>query len=270
MYITKISGILGAAQQRLSLYKTASRTTVAGGWFSTVDLAGNPGAGTLAAGNTANGRVPTDALAGYPVINAFGASASGYLARLALKNSVISTIRLFDRLFDSGAHAFNANQALSAQPDFASRVSMNRGQPDYTGLELWVEQVTTGTGNQAVNVTYTNDADVTGRTTGATGIAAAPTVGRCWQLPLQAGDKGVKQITNIAGSVASAGTFNVMLLRPLAEVYIDVANKLVMQNEDCLGFPEVFADSALYMMAMSPTGTALGVIDIGNLTIVNG
>lgn len=269
-YFTSMNGVGSMAKQRLEMYKTATRTTVAGGWFCAFDLAGSPGAGVLAAGNTANGFVPTDAVAGYPVINPFGASAKGYLSRLAVKNSVVGVVRLFDRIFISGAHAFNANQALSAQPSFASRVSLDGRAADYTGLELWVEQVTGATGNQAVNVTYTNDADVAGRTTGAVGIAAAPTVGRCWQLPLQAGDKGVKLITNVAGSVATAGTFNVMLLRPLADVYVEIANKVVVQDANALGHPEVFADSAIYALLMSPSGTALGTMDICNFDIVNG
>jgi len=269
-YYMNVNGVLGVARQRLPLYKTASRTTVAGGWFTNFDLAGNPGAGTLAVGNTANGLVHTDATAGYPLINAFGSGAKGYISRLVLKNTVIGQIRIFDCLFACGAYAFNANTGLTSQPGFASRVSVDGGAVDYKGLELWVQQVTTATGNQAVNVTYTTEADVTGRTTGATGIGAAPTVGRCWQLPLAAGDKGVKVITNIAGTVASAGTFNVKLMRPLADTYIDVANKTVILDANLLGFPEVFADSAICALLMSPSGTALGTMDIGELDIVNG
>lgn len=270
MAITTVDGLVAASRQTLSFYKTASRTTVAGGWFTHFDLAGNPGAGTLAIGNTASGVVPTDATAGYPVINAFGGSARGYLARLALKNSVVSTIRLFDRVFAAGAYAFNANVALTGQPSFASRVSLNGGAADYTGLELWAEMVTAATGNQAVTVTYTNNDGTTGRSTGAVGIGAAPTVGRCWPLPLQAGDKGVQRIDNVQGTVATAGTFNVMILRPLATVYVDVANKTIERNWADLGLKEVFADSAIYALRMSASGTALGTMDVGELDIVNG
>jgi hypothetical protein len=192
MAITTLDGLIAAARQRTLLYKTASRTTVAGGWFCNFDLAGNPGAGTLAIGNTANGVVPTDATAGYPTISAFGGSARGYIRRAAFSNTVVSTIRVFDRVFACGAYAFNANTNLSSQPSYSGRVSLNGGSADYAGLELWAEMVTAATGNQAVNVTYTNQAGTASRTTGATGIGAAPTVGRCWQLPLQAGDTGVQ------------------------------------------------------------------------------
>lgn len=270
MAITTLDGLVAAARQRINLYKTAGRTTVAGGWFTNFDLAGEPGAGTLAIGNTANGVVPTDATAGYPTINAFGVSNRGYLSRLALKNSVVGQIRLFDRVFAAGAYAFNANTALAAQPSFATRVSLNGGAASYVGLELWAEMVTAATGNQAVTVTYTNDVGTAGRSTGAVGIGAAPTVGRCWQLPLQAGDKGVQLISNVQGTVATVGTFNVMILRPLADIYIGVANELRIQNWADLNLPELFADSALYMLLNSPSGTALGTMDICNLDVVNG
>ena len=270
MAITTLDGLIASSKQRVEFYKTASRTTVAGGWFCDFDLAGNPGTGTLAVGNTANGVVPTDATAGYPTISAFGGSNRGYLSRLAFKNTVVCNIRLFDAVFSCGAYAFNANTTLASIPSYAARVSLNGGAADYSGLELWVEQVTTATGNQAVNVTYTDQSGNAGNTTGATGIGAAPTVGRCWQLPLAAGDSGVQVVTNVTGSVASAGTFNVHVLRPLADVYIDTANKTVVQNWSDLGLVELFADSALKRFVMSPAGTALGTIDIGNLDVING
>jgi hypothetical protein len=43
------------AAQDLQIYRSGVRTTVALGWFTTFDLAGNPGAGTLAGTSTAAG-----------------------------------------------------------------------------------------------------------------------------------------------------------------------------------------------------------------------
>lgn len=266
MAITTRDGLIAAAKIIRPLYKTATRTTVAGGWFSMFDIAGNPGAGTLAVGNTANGLVHTDAIAGYPAIP-FTANRS-YLSRLAASNTVISQLALYDRIFSCGAYAFNANVNLASQPSFSSRVSYDGGSADYNGLELWVEQVTAATGNQAVNVSYT-DQDGAAGSTGAVGIGAAPTVGRCWQLPLAAGDTGLQAITNITGSVASAGTFNVHVLRPLARVYIPVANQQLLLNWADLGLPELFNDSALFPLVMAPSGTSSGLPWL-ELQIANG
>ena len=269
MAITTLDGLIGAARQRTELYKTASRTTVAGGWFCNFDLAGSPGAGTLSVGNTANGVVPTNATTGYPTINAFGGSNTGYICRAAFRNSVVSTLRVFDAVFSCGAYAFNANTNLASQPSYSARVTFG-GSANYAGLELWVEQVTAATGNQAVNVTYTNQAGTGSRTTGATGIGAATTVGRCWQLPFQAGDTGVQLISNVTGSVASAGTFNVHVLRPLFDVYFDVAGQTRVLDWAQTGLPQVFADSAFKCLLLSASGTALGTMDLGEIDVVNG
>lgn len=271
MAITTVDGVIGAAKQRVELYKTASRTTVAGGWFCNRDIAGNPGAAAnLDFGNTANGVVPTDATSGFPLLNAFGGSARGYISRAAFMNSVVCIIRLFDCVFACGKYAFNANVNLASQPDYSGRVSYGGGSADYTGLELWAEQVDAATGNQTVNVTYRKWDDSGDSSTGAVGIGAAPTVGRCWQLPLAAGDRGVRYIKNVTGGTGSAGNFNVLVLRPLADIYIPVASQLVVQNWTDLGLPEVFDTSAIMALVMSPSGTALGTQAIGNLDVING
>lgn len=265
-----------ALKVQLILGKTATRTTVALNPFSVYDLAGNPGAGTLAVGNTANGVSHTKATAGYPSFPDAPAGRGWYLAGSYGNSSAAGHREVYDFLYSCGAHAFNANQALTSQPSFDDRirvapawaantafragdivtngsapikaylctsggVSAASGGPtttdssitdntctwrylfnglNYAGIEILVEQVTAATGNQAVNATYSTMGDdgttLTGsRATGAVGVGAAPIVGRMWRLPLQAGDKNVARLDNIAGTVGSAGTFNVHLARRL-------------------------------------------------------
>ena len=265
MAITTLDGLIASTKQRVRFTKTVLRTTVANGWFSLFDLAGQPGAGTLAGISTAAGVVPTDGTAGYPVINAFGAGATGDLGRVSFGNTVACRIAVFDRLFVAGAYAFNANTALAAQPSFASRVPGT----NYAGLEIWCEQVTAATGNQAVNVTYVNEGGTGTRTTGAVGIGAAQTVGRCWQLPLQSGDSGVQRIDNVQGTVATVGTFNVMVLRRLAEGRIGVANGLDRQSVIDVGaLLDVYADSAFYVL-IAADSTSSGLPDV-DFQVVNG
>jgi len=256
--------------------RTATRTTVALSPFSVFDLAGNPGAGTLAVGNTANGVSHTKATAGYPTFPNAPNGRGWYLVGIDGANSVAGTRELYDFVYSCGAHAFNANQALTSQPSIDDRLrvappwgastvfaagdlvtngsapiklyvctvggtSAGSGGPtttaagitdntvtwnyvgnglNYSDLEIFVEAVTASTGAQAVNATYsTMGADgvtLTGsRTTGAVSAGAALIVGRMFRLPLQAGDKNVALLTNIAGSTASAGTFNVHLARKI-------------------------------------------------------
>lgn len=252
--------------------RTATRTTVALAPFSVFDLAGQPGAGVLAIGNTANGVSHTKATAGYPTFPDAAPGRGWYLAGVDAQSSLGGVRDIYDFVYSCGAHAFNAAQALTAQPSIDDRlrvappwaastvfragdlvthgsapiklylctadgVSAGSGGPtttaaaitdgtvtwryisnglNYSGLEIFVEAVTAGTGNQAVNVTYsTMGADVVtltaGRTTGAVGVGAALIVGRMYRLPLQAGDQNAALLTNVAGSVATVGTFNVHL-----------------------------------------------------------
>lgn len=265
MAITTLDGYIGAAKQRALHYKTTTRTTVAGGWFSMFDVAGSPGAGTLSAGNTANGVVPTDATAGYLTINAFGGGASGYISRIGYASTVVSQIRLYDRVFACGAYAFNANTALASIPSYSGRLP----NTNYSGLEIWVETVTAATGNQTWNVTYTDQSGNAGATTGAVGIGAAPTLGRCWQLPLASGDSGVQAITNVQGGTGSAGTANIMVLRPLWSGYVATASAYYVDDLLKVGMPEVYADSSLYVLSMAPSGTSSGLPYL-EIDIVNG
>jgi hypothetical protein len=264
MSITTLDGYIAAAKQKVAWTKTTTRTTVANGWFSLFDVAGQPGAGTLAGSSTAAGVVPTASTAGYPLINAFGGSNKGYLGRVEFANTVACRIALFDRLFLAGAYAFNANTALSSQPSYSARLP----NTDYTGLELWVEQVTAATLNQAVTVTYMDESGNTGASTGAVGIGAAPTVGRCWQLPLASGDSGVQKVENVLGTVASAGTFNVMVLRPLWSGRIIVANAGDVRDAIQNGLPELYSTSALYAMVCADS-TSSGVPEC-SFQVVNG
>lgn len=264
MAISTWDQYIGSAKQPILFSRVASRTAVAASWFSVFDLAGNPGAGTLAGTSTTTGVVPTDATAGFPTINAFGGSATGYLSQIEYGSSVACRIKLFDMLWKGGAYAFNANTTGNTPASFSSRVP---GGTDFTDTQIWLEQVTAGTGIQNVAVTYTNQDGTAGRSTG-TFATAANIVGRMWQLPLQAGDTGLQGITGVVGSVATAGTFNILVLRPLWSGRCKIANDGEVHDLAKTGMPVVFADSSLFV-AVAPDSTATGIPEL-ELVIANG
>lgn len=263
MAIASLGDLIASAKVIRPHYKTTTRTTVAGGWFSMYDVAGNPGAGVLAGHETtpaatSAGRIQTPSLAGSAYPNIPFSGNRTHVSRLTVSNTVISQLAVYDCIWCSGAYSFNANTAVTS-PSWSSRVSYNGGSADYSGLEIWAETVTVATGNQTWNVTYTDQSGNTGATTGAVGIGAAPTVGRCWQLPLAAGDSGLQAVSNVQGGTGSAGTANILVLRPIARVYIPVASQAIVLNYSDLGLPEIFNDSALFWMSMAPSGTSSGI-----------
>jgi hypothetical protein len=263
MAITTFDGFVGSAKQYLTLAKTAARTTVATGRFSTIDLAGNPGAGVLAGTSTTAGVVPTDATAGMPSIDAFGGGATGYLAQVEFGSSVASRMRMGDLVFKAGAYAFNANTALTAQPSYVGRMPGG----SYKDTQIWIEAVTAFTGNLTATITYTNQDGVAGRTaTLATGTAL--TLGRKMQVPLQAGDTGVQTITNVAGTVATVGTFNVLVVRPLWGGRVKIANDGDVHDLAKTAMPVVFADSAM-ILDIAADSTSSGIPEI-EFVIANG
>lgn len=262
MAITSFAAYQAAKKQKIFVQRN-SLTSVAGGFFSVFGNGNIPAAGTLAGVNTANGVVPTDATAGYPLIVPFDAGTLGYLTKVECNISNATRFFLYDRLFVAGAYAFNANTTLTAQPSFSGRLP----NTDYTGVELWVETVTAFTGNLSIAVTYTNQDGTTGRTTGTVATGVAPTVGRCIQLPLQAGDTGVQKIESVVATVATAGTFNLMLLRPLWAWRTTRANEKVIDNYVRTGIPQIYDTSALYCLCATDstaTGTVNYILEIAN------
>jgi hypothetical protein len=252
MAINTLDGYIGSSKFRLTWMKTGTRTLVAAMPYTVFDIAGSPGAGTLAIGNTANGVVPTDVTAGYPVIPSFSGG-NGYLSKVEFGSSVPCCFDLYDRLFAAGAYTYNADTTLASQPSYSGRVPGG-----YSGLQLWVEAVTafTGVGNFQINYL---DQDGNAGDTGVVATLALP-IGRMYQIPLAAGDNGIQQITRVRGTVASAGTFNVMVLRPLWFGRVQTANGGDVHDILRTGFPRIYEDSALYMILYADS-TAVGLPD---------
>lgn len=264
MAITSGDGYIAAGKQLARVTKTQTATTVAAQWHTLLDRAGTPGAGSLAVGNTANGLVPTDATAGFPLLNAFGGGNTGYLTGVNFSNSVACRMHVYDRLFHAGSVSMTslATTTLTSQPSFSSRIP---GGTDYTSTEIWLEINTAVSATATtIAVTYTNEAGTTGRTTGATASLSGFITGRLINMPLQAGDKGVQKIESVTvgGTVATTGTFNVIIARPLiTSMRVPVAGFGDILGLDRTGMPTVWADSALWPI-IAPDSTSSGVPDL--------
>lgn len=275
MPITSINDYLNAGKQRLQIVKTQTRTSVAVNPFTVLDLGGQPGNGTLAGSSSANGVKPNDTTAGFPAINF--SSGTSYISKIEYYSSVLSRLMLYDMLFKAGTYAYNSGTTnLSSQPDISSRC------PDYTGgstfgngCEIWVEVSTAfATGNSwQIRVTYTNSAGTSGRTSiiSSAAAAAALTLGKMFQLALQAGDTGVQKIESViatnGGTAMTAGAVNVLIMRPLWFNRVAIANGGGINNLLDTGMIQIYNDSALYLI-VQPDSTSTGLpyvtIEIAN------
>lgn len=252
MAITSLEDYRKAVKQNLLLDKTNRAGTNSTRWFTLWDGTGTPGAATLSPGNTANGLVPDDTSTGAPSIIAYNGTL--YLTRAEVWAGQTSTgvgtnrIIIYDRLFHAGAYAFNANTALTSQPSYGSRLP----NTDYHGTQIWIEAVTDFTGNPSFAVTYTDQDGHAGHTTGTIAGPTSMRQSEMCQLPLAAGDYGVQKIESVVGSVASAGTFNVVVVRPL--LWLPTA-QLKQYHRDFtleqLGMPQITSSACLTGMLFS-------------------
>jgi len=258
MTITSTGDYINAQKQSINFFKSGARTTVASIQFSLIDLAGT-GPGTLAGSNTSAGVVPDDTTAGTPAIDPFGARATGYISLVDFNSSVSGRIYLYDMLWKAGAYNAATSNTITSPPSFEGRM------PDYSapntfgrGNQIWLETVTAFTGLQSCNIGYTNDLGVAGQQTGVIATGIAPTLGRMFRMPLQAGDNGVSSIQSIQSTVATQGTFNVLILRPLWQGRCRFNHEADVHGLDKTGLPIVYANSALFM-TVAADGTGSGV-----------
>jgi hypothetical protein len=252
MAITSIDSYLAATKTKVNYMKTTAVTAVAGGFTSMLAVAGSPSALSLVIGNTTTGIVPVAGGTGFPALPTSFAN-TGYISTMGI-SMVQGLLRVFDRLFHAGAFAFNASAVtLSTQPSFSARLPGG----SYVGTELWFEAATAFTGIPTVTVTYTNQAGTTGRTTGAVNLAVAPILARCYRIPLAAGDTGIQTIESVTCTVATVGTFNLWIGRPLFSYCSSVALANDLADLTKTGLPQIFATTALFPL-ICPASTSSG------------
>jgi len=267
MAIATLDQYIASAKQQVALTKNVARTTTANTWFSVFDLAGNPGAGALAGTSTTAGILQTSGTQGYPALNAFGGSATGYLTNVDFGNTVAARMMVYDTLWKGGAYTFNSGTTtLSAQPSYSGRVPSGT---DFTNTQIWIEVSTafvTGT-SWTIGVTYTSHNGTAARTSivSAAQAAAGLTQGKMFQLALQTGDSGVQKIESVicsnGGTAMTAGAVNVLVIRPLWSGRCRVINDGDVHALDKTGMPIVFATSAL-TLAVNPDGGLTGIPEL--------
>ena len=138
-----------------------------------------------------------------------------WLLGMTGSSSVAGTLILYDRL----AH----NSGLSGILDTAQTVNLTPDRYTSTesaGNQIWLEIYSLiGTTARTVTISYTNQNGTDSRTTPATAIGGTGLreAQRLIQIPLAAGDTGVRSVESVtlSGSTGTAGNFGVVIGRPL-------------------------------------------------------
>jgi len=212
-------------------------------WFCGFTNLGNgtPAAGG-SAGNTANGVIPDNTTTGAAALQT-NAGADMHLSKVKWWGNAAQRLILFDRIFAAGTYNQNAGTTtLTSQPSYSSCVP---GGTDYTGLQIWIENVTSQGTSQSITVTYTDQDGNTGHTTGAQTVSMPSTNGT-QMLPLQAGDVGVQKIESVVTGAAGLGcTWNVVVVRPLWMGVVRYGNDTRSIGLEEVGFPWVRPNACL-------------------------
>jgi hypothetical protein len=232
-------------------WKKPGGKTTGTGWiyYSWIASAGDPAAGTLPGTDTAAGVVPTDADAGFPTIDSFNGEA-GYVHRVEFTGGAVAQTGLhrasvYDLLWKAGAYPFNANVVLASQPSYAARVPGG----DYSTCEIWIEVTANFTGTGDFTIGYQNEAGVS-KTTTLSVAAASLANSICWQVPLAAGDRGVKKIESVQCATATVGGFNVLVMRPISKHITITASPTsgLVYDESTTQISRIYDTSALYVL----------------------
>jgi hypothetical protein len=263
MAMTGFDGFLSAGQsnQQFSYKKTTSRTTVANEWFSLWDVAGDPGAGTLAASGGVAGQLYTASTAGAKSLTTFGGGNTGYLGPMTFGSNVTGRHMLVDRIWGVNVGFTAATTTISGAASYSGRVINS----DYSSTSLWIEITTAfvAGNNWTATITYTNGAGTGSRSTSySIANVTAATIGRMQQIPLQAGDTGIQSIQSVVvtnGVTAmTAGALNVLVLRYLWTDRIIATNWGMLAGLDKIG-AVVIPQTACLQMIVSEDGTTSGL-----------
>ena len=266
MAITTFAQLRAANRQLINIgYATSRNIGTAGYYTSMMGVAPLNGAtGTLAGTSTTTGVVPTDLTAGFPILEPFNAL-PGYVADIDCTNTIQTRLMLVDTLWKAGAYAFNASTSGNTPTSYASRIPGG----DYTGTSVWLEVVTAFTGSPSVVLNYINQ-DGVAKTSGASPLQGPLTnPGRVGRLGLLAGDTGVQGITGLTITGATAGTFNILVVRELATVFTEFqGNSASFTGVSKILLPQIYEDSALQIFS-GGNATTSGVVNV-DVGIVSG
>ena len=190
-----------------------------------------------------------------------GGSRTKWLTHAMASSTQIGTLVLYDRLLQGGAYSGTNTGAQTVQGT-GPTPPLSRNTSG-VGNVMFVEIHTAiGSSGTTITAVYTNQAGTGSRTTtavaiGGTGLNEAT---RVIMLPLQAGDSGVQvcKEVQLAGTTGTAGSFSLVIARPLAFLPIGIAGMTAWRDfvTGMPGIPAVEAASCLSLLWLANGTTA--------------
>lgn len=223
----------------------------AGTWHSLWSLAGLPGAGATPA--TGNGAIPVDSTTGgMGFVNAAGTD-NNYIGYFSGSGTLAGTLVVYDRLWHNSGIVGNIITTQSFTSTALTRFTSGEG------VELWGEFYSAmGAVASTLTVVYTDQAGNTGNSATYAAPANAETVGQMVPFTLAVGDYGVRAVASATWSISrtTAGNMGLVLMKRIATIPINTANRAAVFDAISCGVREVPDDACLTFMVQSTAASA--------------
>lgn len=251
-------------------FSKAGSLAVSGAWASLWNVGNFPAAGgTVPA--IPGGAVPTSATTGaIPFTNAASGDTLHIITPGGMGSAAPNTLLLYDRIFHAGSvlHTTTGNQSVTGTPN---RYTGTSSPGNFAFLE-----VTSALGTTAHNLTMTyvdqsgNAAEAAAALAMVTSSAVTRIPHTPWFVPLNSGDSGLRNVTNIAFSAVSSGTSAIVLGHALAFLPQPVANSWVVLDGINSAFSMVRVLDNACIAFLELKGVATATTYHGHLILVSG
>lgn len=254
MAITTLDGALAGMKPPTYFSKAVTGTLVAGRPFSPFYLAGVPGAATAPSPGLAGAALTT--YAGQLPIPA--ASGNTHLARFSgVSSAQAGVLLLCDRLWHNSGFTITSTGAQTINSAAWPARDMN-GSTNGVGVILGVEiSSATGAGTPTITVSYTNDANTSGRTgTNSVATVATSAAGTFYPIGLAAGDTGVRSVQTLTLSATwTSGTMHLVAYRVLASLELGAAGLPNAIDALTSGMPRCYDNTVPFLVFIPQTTT---------------
>ena len=253
MAITTIDSLVAGMQPPLSAMKVGASTTI-GRLYSPFYVAGNPGAAVAPTPGIA-GAALTTYLGQLPFLNPVAGEAR--LAGFSANANVAGELWLCDRLWhNSGMSSTSTSSQSVNSAAFPARDmdGATSGEGVYVGVEV---STVMGSGAPTFTLGYTNSLGTAGRSIVTPAQPATMAVGSFIQLPLMAGDTGVRSVQTFKLSTSmTSGTYHLVAFRVLAKAQVTSAYLGMSKDAIGLGMPLAHNDTVPFLLWLPATTTA--------------